>query len=144
MLSWHGNHFGIMDPCWHYRDAVMNTMASQTTGVSVHSSVHAYIVDQRKHQCSASCGCVCVWGGGGGGDSPVTGEFPAQRASKEDNVYIWWRHDGMNPLVIDVFSSHRTNNTELWWLVLFSATRWWMNCRVAGDMRRHDALVASL
>ena len=26
------------------------------------------------------------------GNSPVTGEFPAQRASKAENVSIWWRH----------------------------------------------------
>ena len=28
----------------------------------------------------------------GEGNSPVTGEFPAQRASKAENVSIWWRH----------------------------------------------------
>ena len=26
------------------------------------------------------------------GNSPVTGEFPAQRASNAENVAIWWRH----------------------------------------------------
>ena len=26
------------------------------------------------------------------GNSPVTGEFPAQRASNADNLSIWWRH----------------------------------------------------
>ena len=26
------------------------------------------------------------------GNSPVTGEFPAQRASNMENVSIWWRH----------------------------------------------------
>ena len=26
------------------------------------------------------------------GDSPVTGEFPAQKASNAENVSIWWRH----------------------------------------------------
>ena len=26
------------------------------------------------------------------GNSPVTGEFPAQRASNSKNVSIWWRH----------------------------------------------------
>ena len=26
------------------------------------------------------------------GNSPVTGEFPAQRVSKAENVSIWWRH----------------------------------------------------
>ena len=28
----------------------------------------------------------------GEGNSPVTGEFPAQRASDAENVSIWWRH----------------------------------------------------
>ena len=27
-----------------------------------------------------------------GGNSPVTGEFPSQRASNEENFSIWWRH----------------------------------------------------
>ena len=27
-----------------------------------------------------------------GGNSPVSGEFPAQRASNAENVSIWWRH----------------------------------------------------
>ena len=26
------------------------------------------------------------------GNSPVIGEFPAQRASNAENVSIWWRH----------------------------------------------------
>ena len=26
------------------------------------------------------------------GNSPVTSEFPAQKASNAENVYIWWRH----------------------------------------------------
>ena len=26
------------------------------------------------------------------GNSPVTGEFPTQRASNAENVFIWWRH----------------------------------------------------
>ena len=28
-----------------------------------------------------------------GGDSLVTGEFPSQRASNAENVFIWWRHE---------------------------------------------------
>ena len=28
------------------------------------------------------------------GNSTVTGEFPAKRASNEENVSIWWRHHG--------------------------------------------------
>ena len=30
------------------------------------------------------------------GNSPVTGEFPAQKDSNAENVSIWWRHLGMN------------------------------------------------
>ena len=26
------------------------------------------------------------------GNSPVTGEFPAQKANNAENVSIWWRH----------------------------------------------------
>ena len=29
------------------------------------------------------------------GNSPVTGEFPAQRASNAGNGFIWWRHHAM-------------------------------------------------
>ena len=29
------------------------------------------------------------------GNSPGSGEFPAQRASKAGNVFIWWRHHGI-------------------------------------------------
>ena len=26
------------------------------------------------------------------GNSPMTGEFPAQKANNAENVFIWWRH----------------------------------------------------
>ena len=29
------------------------------------------------------------------GNSPVTDEFPAQRASNADNISIWWRHHAL-------------------------------------------------
>ena len=31
------------------------------------------------------------------GNSPVTGEFPAQRANNAENVSIWWRHHDSTP-----------------------------------------------
>ena len=34
------------------------------------------------------------------GNSPVTGEFPPQRASNLENVFIWWRHHDYNLNVI--------------------------------------------
>ena len=35
------------------------------------------------------------------GNSPVTGEFPAQRVSNAENVPIWWRHHDMRASVPD-------------------------------------------
>ena len=56
----------------HYNDVIMNVIASQITSLTiVYSTVYAD-ADQRKHQSSASLAFV--------GKSPVTGEFPAQRA----------------------------------------------------------------
>ena len=36
------------------------------------------------------------------GNSPVTGEFPAQRASNAENVSIWWRHMWISPRQLPV------------------------------------------
>ena len=52
----------------------------------IYSTVYSG-ADQRKHQSSASLAFVWV-------NSPMTGEFPAQRASNAENVSIWWRHHG--------------------------------------------------
>ena len=35
------------------------------------------------------------------GNSPVTGEFPAHRASNPENVSIWWRHHGIVAMYLD-------------------------------------------
>ena len=45
------------------------------------------------------------------GNSPVTGEFPAQRASYAENVSIWWRHHVLN----NVHSVWRYKLTERHW-----------------------------
>ena len=34
------------------------------------------------------------------GNSPVTGEFPAQRASDAENIFIWWRHHDTETLSV--------------------------------------------
>ena len=36
------------------------------------------------------------------GNSPVTGEFPTQRASKAENVSVSWRHHGVCKMVVSV------------------------------------------
>ena len=39
------------------------------------------------------------------GNSPVTDEFPAQRASNTENVSIWWRHHGVTRCWLDFCNS---------------------------------------
>ena len=55
-----------------------------TSLMIVYSTVYSG-ADQRKHESSASTG-LCA------GNSPVTGEFHAQRASNAEFVSISWRH----------------------------------------------------
>ena len=77
----------------HYNDVIMSMMASQITSLAIVNSAVYSGADQRKHQSSASQAFVR-------GNSPVTGEFPAQRASKVKKISIWWRHHG----------------SSLWWI----------------------------
>ena len=53
-------------------------MATQINGVFIVCSTVGSDADQRKHQSSASLALS--------GNSPVTGDFPAQKASNEENV----------------------------------------------------------
>ena len=69
-------------------------MASRITSVSSACSTVCSGADQRKHQNAASLAFVR-------GNSPVTGEFPAQKASKAKNVSISWRHHD-NPSYIEI------------------------------------------
>ena len=46
----------------------------------------AFIQAQIKENMKLRVTGLCTW------NSPVTGEFPAQRASNTENVSIWWRH----------------------------------------------------
>ena len=50
------------------------------------------------------------------GKSPVTGEFPAQRASNVENISIWWRHHVIN------YISNRTQSANYHECVLNSET----------------------
>ena len=70
---------------YHYIDVIMSVMASQLTGVSVVYSTVCSPAGQRKTSKVRVIG-LCE------GNSPVTGEFPAQRASNAEGVSIWWRH----------------------------------------------------
>ena len=62
----------------------MSAIAYQITGLPI---VYSTIVQgQIKETSKLRITGLCVL------NSPVTGEFPAQRASNEENVSIWWRN----------------------------------------------------
>ena len=73
----------------HYGDVIMSTLASQITSLTVvYSTVYS---GSNKKTSKLHITGLCE------GNSPVTGEFPAQRASDAENVSIWWRHHGFWP-----------------------------------------------
>ena len=67
----------------HYSDVMMGAMASKITGAS-NESVLNHLFRRRSKKTSK----LRVIIGLCEGYSPVTGEFPAQRASKAENVSI--------------------------------------------------------
>ena len=69
----------------HYSDVIMSAIVSQITGVSIVYLTGCFWCRSKKTSKFCVIG-LCE------GNSPVTGEFPAQRASNTENVPIWWRH----------------------------------------------------
>ena len=69
----------------HYNDVIMSAMASQVTSLKiVYSTVYSKRISKKTSKLSVTGLCE--------GNSPVTGKFPAQRASNAENISIWWRH----------------------------------------------------
>ena len=64
----------------NYNDVIMSAIVSSITAVSIVCSS----VLLRRSKISVTGLCA--------GNSPVTGEFPAQKAGNAENVSIWWRH----------------------------------------------------
>ena len=62
-----------------------NVMGSQITGVSI---VYSTVFFRRRSKKTLKLRVTGLCAG----NSPVTGEFPAQRASNTENVSIWLRH----------------------------------------------------
>ena len=67
------------------QDVIMIAMASQITGLTV---VDSTVYSRRRSKKTSRLRAIglCT------GNSPVTGEFPAQRASNAENIYTLWRH----------------------------------------------------
>ena len=91
----------------------MSAMAPQITSLTiVYSAVYSGMIKENikapRHW--------PLWG-------EFTGDwwFPAQRASKAENVSIWWRHRGGTLFSVVIMNKQLDK------------------CRVSGDFRRHDA-----
>ena len=70
----------------HHNGVIMTAMASQITSLTI---VYSTVYSRRRSKKTSKLRVT----GLGEGDSPVTGEFAAQRAtSNAENVSIWWRH----------------------------------------------------
>ena len=77
----------VPDPEIHYNYVIMSAMVSQITSLTiVYSTVYSRRRSKRTSKLRVTGLCE--------GNSPVTGEFPAQRASNAENVSIWWSHNG--------------------------------------------------
>ena len=97
--SFYRRHMSLNE---HYNDVMMGAIASQITSLTIVYSTVYSDADERKHQSPASLAFV--------GNSPLTGEFPAQMASNEWNVSIWWRYHEML-----VFLNKSTLNHAVAW-----------------------------
>ena len=74
-------YFGTL----HYNDVIMGVMA--VSNHQPHDCLFKRLFGRRsKNTSKLRVTGLCA------GNSPVTGEFPAQRASNAEDVSIWWRH----------------------------------------------------
>ena len=100
----------------HYDDIIMHAMVSQITSLTiVYSSVYS---GRSKKTSNLHITGLCE------GNSPVTCEFPAQRASNVENVSIWWRHHGCGIIRVEA-----EPDQEMWYVLnSFTETKmlfWW-------------------
>ena len=72
----------------HYNDVTMGAMASQITSFTIVYKRLFRRISKKTSKLRVTS--LCEW------NFPVTGEFPAQRASNAENVSIWWRHHYYN------------------------------------------------
>ena len=86
-------------------DVVMSAMASQITSLTiVYSTVYSRSRSKKTSKLRVT------------GPSPVTGEFPAQRASNAENVAIWWRHHVSSLRFCGVHMKDTSQQTPTIWI----------------------------
>ena len=112
---------GGVSRAFHYNDVIMSTTASQITNCLLNLLFRR----RSKKTSKLSVTGICER------NSPVTGEFPSQRASNAENASIWWRHNaaawrffGLLWLceLISIFYAISSNNIS--WKSNFSKFEW--------------------
>ena len=88
----------------HYNDVIMGVMASRRR---LHCLLNCWFRRTSKKTSKLRVTGLC------GGNSPMTGEFSAQRASNAANVSIWWRHHGQITSCIIGCLLYGSNNVNL-------------------------------
>ena len=79
--------YSLTGSLFHYNDVIMSVMVFQITRLAiVYSTVYWH---RSKKISKLRVTSLCE------GNSPVTGEFPAERARNAENVSTWWRHRAM-------------------------------------------------
>ena len=91
---------------YHYSYVMMGAMAFWITGVSI---VYPTVWSKKTPKLRVPVLCE--------GNPPLTGEFPAQRASNAENASIWWRHHVMIYALKIVKTYADYNFESLWSLV---------------------------
>ena len=92
----------------HYNDVIMSAMVSQITSLTIFTQ--RLFRHRWKKTSKLRVTGLCE------GNSPVTDEFPAQRASNEENATVWWRHhDERRSKYIFMFRFVKLNSTSKGW-----------------------------
>ena len=108
--QWHGP-VGSTWPAWHK----LMSRHNECDGVS-NQQPHDWLLNRLFRRGSRKTSKLRVTGLCAG-NSPVTGEYPAQRASNAENVSIWWRHYELPALVASVCS---IDPLDLWAITALS------------------------
>ena len=130
--EWHDLPFkkvwNVFQPCWYLKHA-LNHLLSLQWGHYGHGGVlnhqtHDCLLNRLLRRRSKETSKLRVTGLCEG-NSPVIGEFPAQRASNAENVSIWWRHHDLAipTCAIELIEPKTTDNLttkEIQWII-----EWW-------------------
>ena len=92
----------FIQSCSRYVLAPLQWWHNDRNGVSNHQP-HDCLLGRLSGRRSKKSSKLCV-SGLCAGNSPVTGEFPALRASNAENVSIWWRHHERNASLLPQLS----------------------------------------